>query len=92
MAREHGAKEKVDRESRGETKSGEARRGRGHSRPQSHSSLLARGGLGPYQASSAKTAKRTNGSGYENRKRREKNSPRTSSPHSSLEIKAHGTI
>jgi len=65
VAREHGAKQKVDQESRGETKSGEARRGRGHSRPQSYSSLLARGGLGPYQASSAKTAKRTNGSRIE---------------------------
>lgn len=89
MAIEHGAKQKVDQESRGETKTGEAGKGRDHSRPQSHSSLLAYGGLGSYQASSAK---RTNGPGYENGKRREKNSSRTSSPHSFLEIEAHGTI
>lgn len=89
MAREHGARQKVDQGTRGGSKSGEAGMGRGHSRPQSLSTLLAREGLGPYQASSSQ---RANGSGSENGKRREKNSPRTSSPHSPLEIEAQGTI
>lgn len=63
MSREHGARQKVDQGSRCEAKSGKAGRGRDNFRPQSHSTHLARGGLGSYQAS---IAKRTNGSGYEN--------------------------
>ena len=86
MAGENGARQKVDQGSRTESKSREAGRGGGHSRPQCHSTLLVRGGLGSHQAPKAKRPEWLWGPEWKKARKEFLSHQFSSSP---LEIEAH---